>query len=219
MPATLTVLFSYGWLRDKAQHGAQLDLYRRVEEILAAKAPPEFQALPRFELWRDADRLEHSHGAAAQIRAACDRAFLILAMMSLKYPGSEGCRMEYDAFVDAKGENLPGKMALAVAVNCRRGDLEPRFSAGLRLWLDDDEKTLIECARHAPGRKHAFAVKVAREIRLAARRHLGMADESALAVPADPIEAILSRDPQGLSRGKWVPPMGRRGSLSGLAED
>ena len=175
MPDTLWVLFSYGWQPVAGQHQAQLDLYERVRHILNAK-PPEFAWLPKIELWRDAERLEKSHGANAQIEAACDRAFLALVMMSLKYPNSPGCMMEFDRFVDAKGDNLPGKSAILVAVNCKRDDVDRRFSDGLRLWMDDGGRTLVESIRRSEAAKHAFAKAVAKEIWLAAARYLGGPD-------------------------------------------
>ena len=144
MPETLWVLFSYGWQDLPAQHQAQLDLYSRVRNILNENKPPDFAWLPKIELWRDAERLENAHGAKEQIEAACDRAFLALVMMSRKYPSSAGCMMEFDKFVDANGENLPGKAAILVGVNCKKAEVDQRFSRELRLWLYDEGRTLVE---------------------------------------------------------------------------
>ena len=173
MPPALWVLFSYAWQPIDAQHRAQLDLYARLTHLINQK-PPEFGSLPKIELWRDVERLENSHGAEAQIAAACDRAFLLLALMSRKYPTSEGCMQEFDKFVDAKGDNCPGKQAIVVAVNCRRNEIAARFSQGLRLWLlDDEENTLVEAIARKEPAKDAFAHRIAEQIWRAAARHLG----------------------------------------------
>ena len=175
MPDTLSVLFSYGWQPIPAQHRAQLDLFERLKHTLNAK-PPEFAWLPKFELWRDVERIENARGAVAQIDDACDRAFLALVLMSRKYPNSAACMLEFDRFVDTKGENLPGKAAILVAVNCRPRDVDRRFSDGLRIWIDDVGRTLIEGMRRGEAAKDALALKIAREIWIAAgsvsgRRH------------------------------------------------
>ena len=210
MPDTLWVLFSYGWQPVPAQHQAQLDLYNRVRHILNAK-PPEFVWLPKIELWRDVERLEKSHGANAQIEAACDRAFLALVMMSLKYPNSPGCMMEFDRFVDAKGDNLSGKSAILVAVNCKRDDVDRRFSDGLRLWMDDGGRTLVESIRRSEAAKHAFAKAVAKEIWLAAARYPRRPRRRRQNPPKNPSQPIRSRilSPAGLS-GRRAPSMCRR---------
>jgi hypothetical protein len=186
-PETLSVLFSYAWQPMEAQQRAQIELFERLSHLVDQK-PPEFAALPRIELWRDVERLEHSHGANAQIAAACNRAFLILSMVSLKYATSEGCMMEFDRFVDAQGTNLPGKAAIPVAVNCRAADVDRRFSAGLRLWMDDDGRTLVESMRRSEAAKDRFTKKIARQIFLAARRHLGGAPDTDIddSVPEPP---------------------------------
>ncbi len=172
--ATLSVLFSYAWQPIDAQHRAQLDLYERLTQLVNQK-PPEFASLPKIELWRDAERLENAHGAEAQIAAACDRAFLLLALMSRKYPTSDGCMREFDKFIDANGANLPGKQAVVVAANCRRSEAAARFSAGLRLWmLDDEDNTLVEAITRKEPAKDAFAHRVAEQIWRAAARHLGL---------------------------------------------
>lgn len=225
MPESLLVLFSYAWQPVPAQHQPQLDLYERLVAIVNHK-PPEFAALPRIELWRDTERLEKSHGAHAQIEAACDRAFLALVMVSRKYPDSAGCMMEFDRFVDANGDNRPSKAAIMVAVNCKRDQVDRRFSDGLRLWMDDDGRTLIEGMRRGESAKDRFACAVAREIWLAARRYLGEAAElgGGAGEPAgdgapDRIEqAILRRAPL-LDRDKLVPPRARGGKTSAEAAE
>ena len=161
----------------EAQQRAQIELFERLSHLVDQK-PPEFATLPKIELWRDVERLEKSHGADAQIEAASERAFLALVMMSLKYPNSPGCMMEFDRFVDARGANLPGKSAVFVAVNCKCNDVDRRFSAGLRLWMDDDGRTLVESMRRSEPAKDRFAKKIARQIFLAARRHLGGAPDT-----------------------------------------
>jgi hypothetical protein len=94
-------------------------------------------------------------------------------MMTRKYPASAGCMMEFDKFVDAKGENLPRKAAIVVAVNCKRDEVDRRFSDGLRLWIDDEGRTLVEGIRRSEAAKDAFAKRIATQIWLAAARYLG----------------------------------------------
>jgi WD40 repeat protein/uncharacterized protein YjbI with pentapeptide repeats len=218
-PESLLVLFSYAWQPEEAQQNAQLDLYDRLIRLVNYK-PPEFESLPRIELWRDAERIENAHPGKAQIEEACDRAFLVLAMMSRKYPNSDPCMMEFDRFVDAKGDNLPGKAAIVVAVNCKHIDVDRRFSHNERLWEYDGEATLVEAARRGEPAKDRFARKIAREIWLAARRYLGGgAGEPAGDGAPDRIEqAILRRAPL-LDREKLVPPRARGGKTSAEAAE
>jgi hypothetical protein len=225
MPGTLSVLFSYGWQPVKAQHRAQLDLYERVKQILNESKPPDFAWLPKIELWRDAERLENAHGAKAQIEAACERAFLALVMMSGKYPASAGCMMEFGKFVDAKGENLPGKAAIIVAVNRKRDEVDRRFSDGLRLWIDDEGRTLVQGMRRSEAAKDAFAKRIAMQIWLAATRYLGGASaarsgeeeieaaiDGAIIGRTDPVEDYLSRRGAPMPFDKYVPPRARTGA-------
>ena len=228
MPETLWVLFSYGWQRVEAQHRAQLDLYERVKHILNETKPPDFAWLPKIELWRDEERLENAHGAKAQIEAACDRAFLALVMMSGKYPASAGCMMEFDKFVDAKGENLPGKAAIVVAINRKRDEVDRRFSDGLRLWVDDEGRTLAQGIRRSEAAKGAFAKRIATQIWLAATRYLGGASaarsggegiEAAIdgvdIGGADPVEDYISRRGAPMLLDKFVTPRARTSARRG----
>ena len=147
-------------------------------------------------------------------------------MVSRKYPDSAGCMTEFDRFVDAKGDNRPGKAAIIVAVNCKRDQVDRRFSNGLRLWMDDDGRTLIEGMRRGEAAKDRFACAVASEIWLAARRYLGDGAElgGGAGAPAgdgapDRIEqAILRRAPL-LDRDKLVPPRARGGKTSAEAAE
>ena len=179
--AALSVLFSYAWHPNVTQQRAQLDLYERLTDLINQK-PPQYESLPRIELWRDAKRLENAHDAEAQIISACDKAFLLLALMSRKYPGSGGCMMEFDRFVDDDGVNLPRKQAIVVAVNCKADEVSARFSSPLRIWMLDDGKTLLEASRRSEANKDHFAHRVAEQIWIAARRHLdGTTSQSASA--------------------------------------
>ena len=197
MPERLWVLFSYAWQEVKAQHRAQLDLFERVRRILGEAPPPEFAGLPKIEIWRDQERLEHADGALAQIVEACDRAFLALVVMSRKYPQSSGCMEEFDRFVDENGSNRPGKRAIVVPLNCRREEVSRRFSDGLRLWLEDDGRTLVQSQRRAEQAKDEFAKKVAIEIRKAAAHYIGeipaLEADSAPSAPTDRIADFVKR--------------------------
>ncbi len=225
MPETLWVLFSYGWQPVEAQHRAQLDLYERVKHILNENKPPDFAWLPKIELWRDEERLENAHGAKAQIEVACDRAFLALVMMSRKYPVSPGCMMEFERFVDVKGENLPGKAAIVVAVNCKRDEADRRFSDGLRLWIDDEGRTLVQGIRRGEAAKDAFAKRIATQIWLAATRYLGgegagrpngagmvAAIEKVGVGGPDLVEDYISRRGAPMLLDKFVTPRARTGA-------
>lgn len=168
----LLVFFSYAWQPVPAQHKAQIALFDRLVPLVNQK-PPRYADLPRIELWRDQQRLEHSHGAEAQIAIECDRAFLMLALVSRKYPTSGGCMGEFDRFVDADGGNRSSKQAIVVAVDCGRQDVDRRFSHGLRLWMTDEEgRTLVEAINSREPAKDAFARKVAEQIWRAAERHI-----------------------------------------------
>ena len=162
--------------------------------------------MPKIELWRDEERLENAHGAKAQIEAACDRAFLALVLMSRKYAISPGCMMEFDKFVDAKGENLPGKAAILIGVNCKKDDVDQRFSHDLRLWLYYKDRTLVEGITLSEAAKDAFAKQVATQVWLAAASYLGGASAARTASEgieaaidgvairaADPVEEYISR--------------------------
>ena len=225
MPETLWVLFSYGWQDLPAQHQAQLDLYSRVRNILNENKPPDFAWLPKIEIWRDAERLENAHGAKEQIEAACDRAFLALVMMSRKYPSSAGCMMEFDKFVDTNGENLPRKAAILVGVNCKKAEVDQRFSRELRLWLYDEGRTLIEAMRRSEAAKDAFAKSIATQIWLAAERYLGgvpaarsggeareAAIDGAGIGSTDPVEDYISRRGAPMPLDKYVNPRARTGA-------
>ena len=213
MPERLWVLFSYAWQEVKAQHRAQLDLFERVRRILAEAPPPEFAGLPKIEIWRDQERLEHADGARAQIVEACDRAFLALVVMSRKYPQSSGCMEEFDRFVDENGANRSGKRAIIVPLNCRRGEVNRRFSDGLRLWLEDGGRTLVQSQRRAEQAKDEFAKKVALEIRKAAAHYIGeipaLEADRAPSAPTDRIAEFVARRAAEKRLEKTVTPFAR----------
>jgi hypothetical protein len=139
----LLVMFSYAWLDQgtvgKQQHRIQIDFYEELERQL--KHPPE--GVPAIGLWRDTNRLRTSDQGDPQIDAACRRAFFGLLLLSDKYPHSPACTHEADFFLDENGKNQPGKQCIVVPVNIAHKAVPVRFSAGTRIWIDDNHRNLI----------------------------------------------------------------------------
>ena len=170
----LLVMFSYAWLDQgaagKQQHRIQIEFAEELERQL--KLPPE--GVPVIGLWRDTNRLRTSDQGDPQIEAACRGAFLGLLLLSDKYPYSPACSLEAGFFLDESGKNQPGKHCILVPVNVASKNAPPRFSAGTRIWVVDDNHRNLIAAWSGGGvqRRILFVKKVADEIFRAAREHI-----------------------------------------------
>jgi hypothetical protein len=156
----LLVMFSCAWLDQgrvgKQQHRIQIDFYEELERQL--KHPPE--GVPAIALWRDTNRLRTSDQGDPQIDAACRQAFLGLFLLSDKYPHSPACAHEASFFLDQEGKNQSGKQCIVVPVNIASKDAPPRFSAGTRIWVvDDNHRNLIAAWSGAASRDASTSLK------------------------------------------------------------
>ncbi len=189
----LLVMFSHAWLSQgktgKQQHRIQIEFFEELERQL--RHPPE--GVPAIGLWRDTARLRTSDQGDPQIDAACRGAFLGLLMLSDKYPHSSACLHEAEFFLDQDGRNQPGKRCIVVPVNITRKDAPERFSAGIRIWVvDDNNRSLIAAWSRSDVQKRVdFVKKVASEIFAVALEYI--AQPASVGAANDVVESFAGR--------------------------
>jgi hypothetical protein len=165
---SLLVFFSHAWLKPDVQHDIQIDFYDRLEARL--KNPPAlFKHLPVIKLWRDKNEISPSTGGikglTPQCLKACKDAFLALVMASYKHPHSETCKEELAVFVDANGNDMPGKQTIVIPVNIKsHADLPKNYGGGERLLPHFKSGNLLDWASAPEAEKDRYVRAIADEI-------------------------------------------------------